>query len=142
MSLSELFSKFDTKTQKEYRSNKETVFRRFEITTLPPYLILYIRRFTKNIFYTEKNPTIVNFPIKQLDLTEFVSKNTDTLAVYNLVANVVHDGTPNGGSYRIHLQHRGAKHWFEIQDLHVTDLLPEMISLSEAYVQIYELCRD
>ena len=142
MSLSELFTKFDTKTQKEYRSNKETVFRRFELTGLPPYLILYIKRFTKNIFYTEKNPTIVNFPIKQLDLTEFVAKNSDSVAVYNLVANVVHDGTPSGGGYRIHLQHRGARHWFEMQDLHVTDLLPEMITLSEAYIQIYQLCKD
>ena len=84
----------------------------------------------------------MNFPIKELDLTEFLPKTSNFTAVYNLVANMVHDGTPNGGSYRIHLQHKGAKHWFEMQDLHVTDLLPEMISLSEAYIQIYELCKE
>jgi hypothetical protein len=27
------------------------------------YLILNIKRFTKNNFFTEKNPTIVNFPV-------------------------------------------------------------------------------
>jgi len=35
-----------------------------EITRLPQFIILYIKRFTKNTFFLEKNPTIVNFPIK------------------------------------------------------------------------------
>ncbi len=39
--------------------------KRFELTKLPNYIILCIRRFTKNtVFVVEKNPTIVNFPVK------------------------------------------------------------------------------
>jgi hypothetical protein len=55
--------------------------KKFELTKLPPYLILAIKvyflchflvtlwnhivqRFNKNNFFVEKNPTIVNFPIK------------------------------------------------------------------------------
>ena len=26
--------------------------------------------------------------------------------------------------------------WFEIQDLHVADILPQLITLSEAYIQV------
>lgn len=29
-----------------------------------------------------------------------------------------------------------------MQDLHVTDILPQMITLTEAYIQIYELKND
>ena len=38
--------------------------RRFRITRLPRYLALHYRRFTKNNFFIEKNPTLVNFPVK------------------------------------------------------------------------------
>ncbi|KAK3259378.1 hypothetical protein CYMTET_31620, partial [Cymbomonas tetramitiformis] len=38
--------------------------RRFLIKKLPPYLVMHMKRFTKNNFFVEKNPTIVNFPVK------------------------------------------------------------------------------
>ncbi|XP_008486430.1 U4/U6.U5 tri-snRNP-associated protein 2-like [Diaphorina citri] len=59
--------------------------------------------------------------------------------MYDLVANIVHDGEPSNGTYRVHLYHKGIGKWYEIQDLHVTDILPQMITLTEAYIQIYEL---
>lgn len=49
---------------------------RYLIKNCPRYLILTVARFTKNNFFIEKNPTIVNFPIKQLDLSEFVDTAT------------------------------------------------------------------
>lgn len=48
----------------EYKTHRESYIKKFELTGLPPYIILYIKRFTRNNFYVEKNPTIVNFPIK------------------------------------------------------------------------------
>lgn len=58
---------------------------------------------------------------------------------YDLVANIVHDGppTPGSGTHRIHLLHRGTGKWFEMQDLHVTEILPQMIPLSETLVQVF-----
>ena len=51
------------------KTNKEEIVKRFELTRLPPYLILCIKRFTKNTFFVEKNPTIVNLPIKVTVMT-------------------------------------------------------------------------
>lgn len=31
--------------------------------------------------------------------------------------------------------------WYEVQDLRVTDILPQMVALSESYWQLYELQR-
>ena len=31
----------------------------------------------------------------------------------------------------------GSDKWFELQDLHIAKILPEVLTLSEAYVQIY-----
>ena len=58
---------------------------------------------------------------------------------YNLVANIVHDGEAAKGTYRVHVFHKATNQWYEMQDLHVTDILPQMITLTEAYIQIYEL---
>lgn len=61
---------------------------------------------------------------------------------YNLIANVVHDGEPNKGTYRVHILQKSTGQWHEMQDLHVTNILPQMITLTEAYIQIYELQTD
>lgn len=62
-------------------------------------------------------------------------------ATYDLIANIVHDGEPGPGkgTYRVHILHQGSGKWFELQDLHVVDILPQMITLSESYIQV-KLC--
>ncbi|NWS27054.1 SNUT2 protein, partial [Polioptila caerulea] len=61
--LFSILAKFNGSTEKEYKTYKENFLKRFQLTRLPPYLIFCIKRFTKNNFFVEKNPTIVNFPI-------------------------------------------------------------------------------
>ena len=47
----------------------------------PRFIILYIKRFTKNTFFVEKNPTIVNFPVKGIEFGDLLSEEvTDVLA--------------------------------------------------------------
>lgn len=64
VNLYQLLAKFNAVSEKEYKTYKENFLKRFEITRLPKFVILYIKRFTKNTFFLEKNPTIVNFPVK------------------------------------------------------------------------------
>nr|AAW27682.1 SJCHGC05944 protein [Schistosoma japonicum] len=142
VSLATLLSKFNGIAEKEYKTHRDSTLRRFELRRLPPYLILYMKRFVKNIFTLEKNPTIVNFPIKSIDFgdllsSEFRAKHRYT--TYDLIANIVHDGppTPGSGTHRIHLLHRGTGKWFELQDLHVSEVLPQMIPLSETLIQVW-----
>ena len=155
ISIFELLNKFDGKTEHEFRGYRDSAIKRYEILKLPKYLILYYKRFTKNTFFTEKNTHIVDFPIKNLDLTHLVqTSNRSTsettggdetsLKEYNymLVANIVHDGEPDAGkgTYRAHILHRGTGKWFEMQDLYVTEVADTMlITLSESYIQVWEL---
>ncbi|MEE6478920.1 hypothetical protein FKM82_012049 [Ascaphus truei] len=139
--LFSILAKFNGITEKEYKTYKENFLKRFQLTKLPPYLIFCIKRFTKNNFFVEKNPTIVNFPITNVDLREYLAEEFHTVhknTTYDLIANIVHDGKPNEGSYRIHVLHHGTGKWYELQDLQVTDILPQMITLSEAYIQIWK----
>ncbi|XP_065161497.1 ubiquitin carboxyl-terminal hydrolase 39 [Atheta coriaria] len=142
VNLYQLLMKFNGQSEKECKTYKENFMRRYEITQLPPFLILYIKRFTKNTFFVEKNPTIVNFPVKNVDFGEFLTPENRAKhkrTIYDLVANIVHDGEPTKGTYRVHILQKSTGKWYEMQDLHVIDILPQMITLTEAYIQIYEL---
>lgn len=44
--------------------------RRYKCQRLPQYIILHYKRFTKNAFVEEKNPTIVTFPLRGVDFRE------------------------------------------------------------------------
>ena len=82
--------------------------RRYRITHLPNYLAIFCKRFSKNEFFFEKNHTMVSFPLKNLDLGDLVHPKKGEEGVkskgewkYDLVANIVHDGKPECGSYRV-----------------------------------------
>ena len=38
--------------------------------------------------------------------------------------------------FKVHVLHKGSGQWYEMQDLHVTNILPQMITLTEAYIQV------
>ena len=59
---------------------------------------------------------------------------------YNLLCNVCHEGTLVEGTYSIHLHSKANKQWFRVQDLRVEEIMPQMMFLSESYIQIWERC--
>lgn len=142
VSLFDILKKFDGETITEVVS--PSVARvRYLVTKLPQYLILHMRRFVKNNFVVDKIPTLINFPLKNLEMKDYITLPTPTKATdskYDLIANIVHDGRTREGpsSCRVFVQRKWEKLWYEMQDLHVSEICPEMVELSEAYMQIYE----
>eukprot|EP00249_Psilotum_nudum_P016444 c25828_g1_i1 orf=447-1442(-) len=140
--LFNILKKFDGETVTEV-VRPQIARMRYCVTRLPQYLILHMRRFTKNNFFVEKNPTLVNFPVKNLELKDYIPlpspQGSEKLrSKYDLIANAVHDGKPGEGCYRVFVQRKSEEIWYEMQDLHVAETLPQMVALSEAYMQIYE----
>ncbi|EFJ24931.1 hypothetical protein SELMODRAFT_90860 [Selaginella moellendorffii] len=140
--LFNILKKFDGETPTEV-VRPQPARMRYRVTRLPRYLILHMRRFKKNNFFIEKNPTLVNFPVKNLELKDYIPLGSadgskKARSKYDLIANTVHDGKPREGSYRVFVQRKSEEVWYEMQDLHVTETLPQMVALSEAYMQIYE----
>ncbi|KAI4297164.1 hypothetical protein L6164_037065 [Bauhinia variegata] len=140
--LFNILKKFDGETVTEV-VRPHIARMRYRVTRLPQYVILHMRRFTKNNFFVEKNPTLVNFPVKNLELKDYIplptpKENEKLRSKYDLIANIVHDGKPGEGFYRVFVQRKSEELWYEMQDLHVSETLPQMVALSEAYMQIYE----
>jgi U4/U6.U5 tri-snRNP-associated protein 2 len=141
--LEDLLKKFDGETVSVVASKQSVAKKKYAITKSPPYLLLHVQRFTKNNFFVEKNNSIVKFPIAGLHF-----HNSE----YDLLASVVHtlpDGVkigedPSGGhdigSYKVHVQHEGddKTFWMEIEDLRVTKIMPQLVSLAETSILLYK----
>ncbi|EUR66869.1 hypothetical protein PFBG_04447 [Plasmodium falciparum 7G8] len=140
VSIFELLSKFDGETEtflQEHFKIPNTLI----ISKLPKYLIFTIERFSKNNFFIEKNGTIVNFVIKNLDMKDYVHEDflsLNPVTKYNLIANIFHTGTVNQGSYKIHVLNQPTNEWYEIEDLHVISILPQLVLLPESCIQLYQ----
>ena len=54
-----------------------------------------------------------------------------------MLANICHDGKADAGkgTYKVHVRHRATEQWYQIQDLIVEEILPQMIFMSESYIQ-------
>jgi hypothetical protein len=48
------------------------------------------------------------------------------------------EGNPrkNDGTFKVHVHSVGKQQWYQIQDLIVEEILPQMIFLSESYLQV------
>ena len=98
--LATLMAKFGGVVEKEYKTHKENFVKRYQLRKLPPYLIVCYKRFTKSYFVHEKNNTIVNFPIRDVDFTDLLApdcRKGGQEYIYDLAANIIHDGEPGPG---------------------------------------------
>lgn len=75
--LVNILQKFDGVTFSDVLTAQGLQRRRYKVKQLPNYLILCVARFKKNEFNNEKNPTIVPFPVKNLDLGRYVMSSSD-----------------------------------------------------------------
>ncbi|AEE84587.1 Ubiquitin C-terminal hydrolases superfamily protein [Arabidopsis thaliana] len=143
VALFDLLKKFDGETVTEVVRPKLARMR-YRVIKSPRYLMFHMVRFKKNNFFKEKNPTLVNFPVKDMELRDYIPslprapEGENVCSKYNLIANIVHDGKPEDGYFRVFVQRKSQELWYEMQDLHVAETLPQMVELSEAYMQIYE----
>lgn len=140
VALSTLLAKYDGITSQEFSGERK----RYKIVKLPPFLVFHIKRFTKNNWRNEKNPTIVNFPIKDLDMRAYIDPipPPDVSTIYDLSANIVHEtvSSMEGDKrvFRTQVRNKSNDTWYQIQDLFVEEIPKEMIFLGESYIQVWE----
>ena len=151
--LTTLLQKYNGVTAQELRE-KRTRYRLLH--PLPPYLIMHVKRFAANKFLqAQRNPTIVTFVPRSLDLSPYVEPNPalHTIGepvVYDLVANVTYEGVKvrddsvEGEAekkvWKCVVREDGEQGvgWWEMQDLFVREVEGELLSARESYCMIWE----
>ncbi|EKG14698.1 Peptidase C19 ubiquitin carboxyl-terminal hydrolase 2 [Macrophomina phaseolina MS6] len=152
--LTRILTKYDGVSAQEHLNYRK----RYRLLhPLPPYLLFHIKRFSKNKFVSERNPTIVTFPTRSLDMSPYVEPNPTIHSPgepiwYDLVANITHeavrirDDSVEGESekkvWRVHLRDKSRDEWLEVQDLFVEMARAETLFTKESYVQVWEKRRE
>ena len=76
--------------------------KKFDLWSLPPVLVIHLKRFSYSRSYRDKIDTQVEFPLTELDLSSYLlNKNVNKTTKYNLVAVSNHYGSLGGGHCKI-----------------------------------------
>ncbi|AYV81258.1 MAG: ubiquitin carboxyl-terminal hydrolase [Harvfovirus sp.] len=108
-------------------------------------LIIHLKRFTNEMFgtfcRTEKNSTKIDFPLDDLDLSEYFSPYNKKEAKYELYGVVHQYGSLSGGHYISYCKNAINNHWYEFDDSHVSYIEKEKVESkivsSNAYILFY-----
>ncbi|KAK2964343.1 putative U4/U6.U5 tri-snRNP-associated protein 2 [Blattamonas nauphoetae] len=133
MPLYDLLQKFDG--EKKTPTGNEGQLSQYSIKKFPKYLIMHYNRFVKNQFFMEKNPTIINFPMKGLDMAEYGL--SEEHVIYDLVASVAHEGSFKNGEYSVFVLHKPTQKWFVIQDMTIEETIAQRVVTSTANESLY-----
>jgi U4/U6.U5 tri-snRNP-associated protein 2 len=152
--LTRILSKYDGRSAQEHHAQRK----RFRLLhPLPPYLVFHVKRFSQNKFVSERNPTIVTFDARNLDISPYVEPNPAEWPPgepiwYDLVANIVHeavrakDDVADSGeekkTWKTQVLDKATGEWVVCQDLFVEKVQNELLYLGETYLQIWERRRE
>ncbi|ORY71273.1 uncharacterized protein BCR38DRAFT_453864 [Pseudomassariella vexata] len=152
--LTTILSKYDGMKAQEHLKQRK----RYRLVhPLPPYLIFHIKRFSVNKFVSERNPTIVTFEARNLDVAPYTEPSPADHPPgepiwYDLVANVIHeavrakedvaDSGEERKTWKVQLRDKGRDEWVTVQDLFVEKTPKELLDLGESYLQVWERRRD
>jgi len=119
--------------------NEETkermdVRKKIQFWSFPNVLVIDIKRFTQRLL---KNQILVNFPIEELDLSNYVIGYKKDMYKYELYGVCNHSGSTMGGHYTAYVKNANGK-WYHFNDTSVTEVgVHESIITPKAYVLFY-----
>jgi ubiquitin carboxyl-terminal hydrolase 8 len=135
-------NKYQCSNCKDYRDATQVTF----VWELPEILIIHLKRFSSeligNFCRTEKISTKIDFPLDNLDLTDYISPYNKKEARYELYAVDQQFGSLSGGHYIACCKNSINNNWYEFDDSNVTYIEREKVESelvsSNAYILFYK----
>lgn len=111
--------------------------KKIEIWKLPPVLLVHLKRFSYDGRWKQKLQTSVDFPLENLDLSQYVIGPKSSLKKYNLFSVSNHYGGLDGGHYTAYCKNAARQRWFKFDDHEVSDISVSSVRSSAAYILFY-----
>lgn len=111
--------------------------KKIEIWKLPPVLLVHLKRFSYDGRWKQKLQTSVDFPLENLDLSQYVIGPKNNLKRYNLFSVSNHYGGLDGGHYTAYCKNAARQRWFKFDDHEVSDISVSSVRSSAAYILFY-----
>ncbi|XP_075395077.1 ubiquitin carboxyl-terminal hydrolase 11 isoform X2 [Tenrec ecaudatus] len=116
--------------------------KKLDLWMLPEILIIHLKRFSYTKFSREKLDLLVEFPIRDLDLSEFVikpqSESEPGLYKYDLIAVSNHYGGLRDGHYTTFACNKDSGQWHYFDDNSVSPVTEDEVESKAAYVLFYQ----
>uniref|UniRef100_A0A8C4YUK4 Ubiquitin carboxyl-terminal hydrolase n=1 Tax=Gopherus evgoodei TaxID=1825980 RepID=A0A8C4YUK4_9SAUR len=116
--------------------------KKLDLWALPEVLIIHLKRFSYTRLAREKLDTLVEFPIRDLDFSDFIIKPRADVAPaphkYDLIAVSNHYGSLRDGHYTTFARNKDSGHWFYFDDSSVSPVAEAQIESKAAYVLFYQ----
>ena len=117
--------------------------KKMDVYKSPYYLILQLKRFKQdnegssifNIFNSSKNTTFIDFPVTNLDLSNYILSENNQGGIYDLIGVINHYGGESFGHYTAYCLN--GKKWMEYNDEYVAEIKKGNIITNAAYVLFY-----
>lgn len=104
----------------------------------PDTLIIQLKRFVFHQLSGTKVDSVVQFPIDNLDLNQYISGPKTKFLQYNLYSCVCHFGGANSGHYTAYAKHPVSGQWYYYNDETVSLQSPGEDDFSSTYVLFYQ----
>uniref|UniRef100_A0A8C2JA35 Ubiquitin carboxyl-terminal hydrolase n=1 Tax=Cyprinus carpio TaxID=7962 RepID=A0A8C2JA35_CYPCA len=112
--------------------------KKFDLWSLPRILVVHLKRFSYNRCWRDKLDTVVDFPIRDLNMSEFVCDPKADPYVYDLIAVSNHYGGMGGGHYTAYGKNKMDGKWYYFDDSSVSSSTEDQIVTKAAYVLFYQ----
>ncbi len=113
--------------------------KKIDLWILPKVLIVQLKRFNYTRYFRDKIDLLVDCPLTNLDLSEFVvNPDEKSKAKYDLIAVSNHMGGLGGGHYTAHAKNVNDGRWHSFDDSYVGDIHENSVISKAAYVLIYQ----
>nr|CAB3267545.1 ubiquitin carboxyl-terminal hydrolase 15 [Phallusia mammillata] len=121
----------------------QQALKKFDLWMLPPILVIHFKRFSHTRYSRDKLDTLVNFPIRDLDLSEFIVNPTKESwetkkRRYNLIAVSNHYGGLGGGHYTAYAKNSVDNEWHYFDDSSVSPSSEDRVVTKAAYMLVYQ----
>uniref|UniRef100_H3BG05 Ubiquitin carboxyl-terminal hydrolase 8 n=1 Tax=Latimeria chalumnae TaxID=7897 RepID=H3BG05_LATCH len=111
--------------------------KKIEIWKLPPILLVHLKRFSYEGRWKQKLQTSVDFPLENLDLSQYVIGPKNNLKRYNLYGVSNHYGGLDGGHYTAYCKNVIKQRWNKFDDHEVSEISTSSVKSSAAYILFY-----
>ncbi|CAM0873691.1 unnamed protein product [Alopecurus aequalis] len=116
--------------------------KKLDLWRLPEVLVIHLKRFSFSRSTKHKLETFVNFPIHDLDLTNYIANKICQPGMYELYAVSNHYGSMASGHYTAYIKLLDENRWYNFDDSHVSAINEEDVKSGAAYVLFYRRVRE
>ncbi|CAH2277956.1 ubiquitin carboxyl-terminal hydrolase 15 isoform X2 [Pelobates cultripes] len=112
--------------------------KKLDLWSLPPVLVVHLKRFSYSRYMRDKLDTLVDFPVSDLDMSKFLINPNAGPCCYNLIAVSNHYGGMGGGHYTAFAKNKDDGKWYYFDDSSVSPASEDQIVSKAAYVLFYQ----